>query len=104
MISRLRTLFSSCRHIIACDTFDYDQSVYTFTEYNVILDKLSYALQNCQRFPVYFVQIPGVARSKKLSDCFRYSFVHTYSNEKVSELATDLIQQKNKVERSNNAP
>jgi len=103
LISRLRESFSRCRHIIACDTFDYDQSVYTLTEYNVILDKLSYALREFQRTPVYLVRIPNVARSKKLSDCFRYSFTHSYNSDNVPALATSLIQQMNQVEQSNNA-
>lgn len=99
LISRLTDKFSSCRHIIVCDTEDYDESPYTFTEYNVVLDKLAYALKHHQGVPVYRVRIPGVSESRKMANCFRYSFSHTYDDAKVDELADLLIQQMNKVER-----
>lgn len=97
----LRQHFSQCRHIIVCDTADYDNSSYTLVEYNVIVDKLSYALRNCERIPVYLVSIPGVEHSKKLSNFFRYGFTDTYDENAVDTLVDRLINQMDKVDKSN---
>lgn len=99
LVGRLTEEFSKCRHIIACDTEDYDESLYTFTEYNVILDKLAYALKHRQMIPVYRVSIPGVLESQKLSDCFRHCYFDTYDDDKVDALADRLINQMSVVER-----
>lgn len=98
---RLHNIFSQCRHIIACDTVDYDQSSYTLVEYNVIVDKLSYALQNCKRIPVYLVSIPGVEHSRKLSNFFRYGFAHAYEEDAVDKLVDRLVSQMDEVDQSN---
>ena len=97
----LREHFSQCRHIIVCDTADYDQSSYTLVEYNVIVDKLTYALQNCERIPVYLVSIPGVKRSRKLSNFFRYGFTNTYDEKAVDTLIDRLINQMAEADQSN---
>ena len=99
--TRLRDEFSQCHHIIVCDTLDYDESPYTLAEYYVILDKLSYALQEGQYIPIYLVQIPGVERSRKLSNFFRYSFCHSYDQKDISNLADNLIGQMTLVEQNN---
>ena len=91
--ARLREYFSACRHIIACDTADYDQSTYTLVEYNVIVDKLALALQENLRIPVYLVRIPGVAPSEKLSNFFRYNYTYTFDENDVPHLADILIGQ-----------
>lgn len=90
--------FRKCRHIIACDTKDYDESPYTFLEYNVIIDKLIQALKAHRDFPIYRVQMPGVGPSEKLSNYFRHSFNSTYRPKEVSKLADELIKQMEKVE------
>lgn len=97
----LRREFSRCRHIIVCDTFDYDQSPYTMAEYYVILDKLCYALQEGQSIPVYLVQIPGVERSQKLSNFFRFSHHHSYDQNNISDLVDKLMNQMMLVDQNN---
>lgn len=99
--TRLREEFSMCRHIIVCDTFDYDESPYTLAEYYVILDKLSYAIQEGHGIPVYRVRIPMVKESQKLSNYFRYSYFDFYDKSNISNLVDNLIEQMKFVEQNN---
>lgn len=76
---RLRKVFSKYCHIMARDATNYNQNSYTLVEFNVIVDKPSYALQDFEYIPVDLIRIPGAAPSTNLSNLFRYSFIDTYN-------------------------
>ena len=97
---RLTKMFSDCRHIIACDTEEYDRSIHTFVEYNVIRDKMEEALKYQQGFPVFLVRIKDVPESKRLSVYFRHCYSSTYCDGEADDLADKLIRQMETVERA----
>lgn len=99
LIEALHREFSHCRHIIICDTFDYDESPYTaMVEFNVVMDKITLALQKGRRYPVYRVRLPGVEGSPKLSYLFKDHY-STYDGDNVKELAEEIIGKSKCIER-----
>lgn len=91
LTAALTKAYSSCRHIIVCDTVDYDQSLYTgLVEYNVILDKTSYALEHGKEIPIHLIQMPDTAPSQTLQNCFRRFVYYTYSDAGLDALAQEL--------------
>lgn len=101
LIETLYREFSNCRHIIICDTFDYDQSPYTaMVEFNVVMDKIALALNKGRRYPIYRVRLPGVKESYKLSCLFRDHY-STYNDNDIKGLAKELIGKSERVDENN---
>lgn len=91
LTAALTNAYGSCRHIIACDTIDYDQSLYTgLVEYNVILDKTSYALEHGKEIPIHLIRMPDTEPSQTLQHCFRRFDYYTYSDTGLDALAEEL--------------
>lgn len=91
LTAALTRAYGSCRHIIACDTIDYDQSLYTgLVEYNVILDKTSYALEHGKEIPIHLIRMPDTEPSQTLQHCFRRFDYYTYSDTGLDALAEEL--------------
>lgn len=100
LIEALHKEFSQCRHIIICDTLDYDQSPYTaMVELNVVMDKLALALNKGVRYPVYRVRFPDVEPSYILTCLFRDH--HSVYNEDIEKLAKELIEKSKCVDENN---
>lgn len=97
--ARLTELFSQCRHIIACDTEEYDRSIHTFVEYNVIKDKLEEALKDGQGIPIHLVRFDGVPASERLSVHFRHFHQSYYNEGEASRLADELIRKMDNVDQ-----
>lgn len=91
LTAALTRAYGSCRHIIACDTVDYDQSLYTgLVEYNVILDKTSFAMKHQKEIPIHLIRIPDTEPSQTLQHCFRRFVHYTYSDTDLDALAEEL--------------
>lgn len=101
LIEALHREFSQCSHIIICDTFDYDKSMYTaMVEFSVVMDKVSLALNAGRRYPIYRVRLPGVNPSHILECLFRDHY-STYNDDDVEGLAKELIGKSEHVDKSN---
>ena len=101
LIEALYREFSQCRHVIICDTFDYDQSPYTaMVELNVVMDKIASALNKGWRYPIYRVRLPDVAPSHVLK-CLLQDHYNVYHDDDVEGLAKELIGKSKYVDESN---
>lgn len=101
LIEALHREFSRCRHIVICDTIDYDQSPYTaMVELNVVMDKIFSALNTGCRYPIYRVRMPDVEPSHVLTCLFRDDD-DTYSDGDVHGLAQRLVDKSEAVDKSN---
>ena len=100
LVNRLYEKFSGCRHIIVCDTYDYDTSLYTFVEGNVICKKIRMARQEHRPFPVYPVRFENVEPSQDLEALFYDGAYSTYREGAAEQLAQNLLEKMAQVEQS----
>ena len=100
LVNRLYEKFSGCRHIIVCDTYDYDTSLYTFVEGNVVRKKIRMARQERMPFPVYPVRFENVEPSQDLEALFYDGAYSTYRDGAAEQLAQELLSKMAKVEQS----